>query len=67
VKSPSVNVGFIVVLGWPLLFNSPTRRYAHHRAESFRSGIKALEDYRLERSKELAQNQHTRVKTDGTL
>jgi integrase len=33
-----------------------TQRYAHHCAESFRSGIKALEDYRLERSKEVAQN-----------
>jgi site-specific recombinase XerD len=42
-----------------------TQRYAHHCAESFRSGIKALEDYRLERSKEAAQNQHTKVKTYG--
>jgi integrase len=32
-----------------------TQRYAHHYSESLRSGIKALEDYRLERSKELAQ------------
>jgi len=36
-----------------------TQRYAHHYSESLRSGIKALEDYRLERSKELAQIQHT--------
>lgn len=32
-----------------------TARYSHHCAESLRSGIKALEDYRLERSKEVAQ------------
>ena len=36
-----------------------TQRYAHHYSESLRSGIKALEDYRSERSKELAQIQHT--------
>ena len=36
-----------------------TARYAHHYSESLRSGIKSLEDYRQERSKELAQIQHT--------
>jgi integrase len=43
-----------------------TQRYAHHYSESLRSGIKALEDYRAERSEKLAQIQHTWVKTDGT-
>lgn len=36
-----------------------TQRYAHHYSESLRSGIKALEDYRSERSKDSAQIQHT--------
>ena len=33
-----------------------TARYSHHCAESLRSGINALEDYRLERSEKVAQN-----------
>lgn len=32
-----------------------TQRYAHHYSESLRSGIKALDHYRLERSKDSAQ------------